>query len=146
MSAAPDILFVGSAGNDDLDTEFIDDAPSAFRLPNLIIVGAVDHAGDEAAFTSYGNVDVYAHGVDVESVVPGGEMVPMGGTSMATPQVANLAAKLLALKPELTVAELRRAIVEAADEKIVGEGRRIRLLNARAAVDLVTAGRDDAQR
>jgi hypothetical protein len=143
MSTAPDILFVGSAGNDDQDTEFIDDAPSSFDLPNLIIVGAVDHAGDEWASTSYGNVDVYAHGVDVESVVPGGDIVPGSGTSIATPQVTNLAAKLLALKPELTVAELRRALVETADEKIIGEARRIRLLNPRAAVDLVTAGRDD---
>jgi pimeloyl-ACP methyl ester carboxylesterase len=137
MSAAPEILFVGSAGNDDLDTEFIDDAPSAFDLPNLIIVGAVDHAGDEAASTSYGNVDVYAHGVDVESVVPGGEVVAMSGTSMATPQVTNLAAKLLALKPELTVAELRRAIIETADEKLIDPDRRIRLLNPRAAVERV---------
>jgi thimet oligopeptidase len=146
MSAAPEILFVGSAGNDDLDTEFIDDAPSAFDLPNLIIVGAVDHAGDEWASTSYGSVDVHAHGVDVESVVPGGEIGPASGTSMATPQVTNLAAKLLALQPELTVAELRRAIVETADEMIVGENRRIRLLNPRAAVELVTARPDAAQR
>jgi subtilisin family serine protease len=141
MSAAPEILFVGSAGNDDLDTEFIDDAPSAFDLPNLIIVGAVDHAGDEAASTSYGNVDVYAHGVDVESVVPGGEIVPASGTSMATPQVTNLAAKLLALKPDMTVAELRRAIIETADEKSIDPDRRIRLLNPQAAVELVTGSK-----
>jgi subtilisin family serine protease len=105
----------------------------------------VDHAGDEAPFTNYGKVDVYASGSDVASVVPGGAVVQWSGTSMAAPQVANLAAKLLALNPELSVAELRRAIVEAADEKVIGD-RRIRLLNPRAAVDLVTATRDDGQR
>jgi hypothetical protein len=42
---------------------------------------------------------------------------------MAAPQVVNLAAKLLALKPSLTDAELRRAIEEAADEKRIAEGR-----------------------
>jgi hypothetical protein len=54
----------------------------------------------------------------------------------------NLAAKLLALKPGLTVAELRRAIVEAADEKAIGEGRTIRLLNPRASVEQVMGRRD----
>ena len=39
-----------------------------------------------------------------------------------------------ALKPTLTVAELRRAIVASADEKTIGKGNRIRLLNPRAAV------------
>jgi hypothetical protein len=57
---------------------------------------------------------------------------------MATPQVTNLAAKLLALKPEMTVAELRRAIVDAADERTIGETRRIRLLNPKASFEHVT--------
>ena len=57
---------------------------------------------------------------------------------MAAPQVVNLAAKLLALRPALTVAELRRAIVESADEKTIGEGKKIRLLNPKAAVERQT--------
>jgi len=36
---------------------------------------------------------------------------------MASPQVANLAAKLFALKPELTVAQVRQAILEGAERK-----------------------------
>jgi subtilisin family serine protease len=36
---------------------------------------------------------------------------------MASPQVANLAAKLFALKPELTVAQVRQAIVDSAERK-----------------------------
>lgn len=37
---------------------------------------AVDRGGDEAAFTSYGKVDVYADGYEVRSVVPGGYELP----------------------------------------------------------------------
>ena len=138
MAAASDILFVVAAGNYDNDNRFVESAPAAFDLPNLITVGAVDRAGDEAAFTSYGRVDVYANGSEVLSTVPGGYVVPGSGTSMASPQVANLAAKLLAVKPTLTTLELRHAILESADEKAVGPGKTIRLLNPKAAVSGVS--------
>ncbi len=71
-------------------------------LPNLLTVGAVDLAGDEASFTSYGpTVKVHANGYQVESYLPGGERVALSGTSMASPQVTNLAAKMLAVNPKL---------------------------------------------
>jgi subtilisin family serine protease len=126
---APDILFVAAAGNADSDNRFSAFAPASFDLPNLITAAAVDRAGDEAAFTSYGKVEVYANGYEVESYLPGGERSPLSGTSMAAPQVANLAAKLLAVYPHLTVAQLRQAIIEGAEEKTIGEGKRIRLLH-----------------
>jgi hypothetical protein len=56
---------------------------------------------------------------------------------MAAPQVVNLAAKLLAVRPQLTVAELRRAIVDTAEEKTIGQGKRIKLLNPMAALEQV---------
>jgi subtilisin family serine protease len=146
MASAPEILFFAAGLNQDADNRFREQIPASFDLPNLITVGAVDRAGDEAIFTSYGKIQVYANGVHVPSFVPGGEVIPLSGTSMATPQVVNLAAKLLALKPELTVAELRRAILEAADEKTVGEGRTIRLLNPRAAVEQVVERQDVEER
>ncbi|UCF35112.1 MAG: S8 family serine peptidase, partial [Phycisphaerales bacterium] len=43
---APDILFVCAAGNADSDVEFDDYIASSFDLPNLLVVGAVDQAGD----------------------------------------------------------------------------------------------------
>lgn len=135
IEEAPDILFVAAAGNWDDDNRFVDSAPASFDLPNLITAAAVDRAGDEAAFTSYGKVEIYANGYEVESFLPGGERSALSGTSMAAPQVANLAAKLLAVHPDLTVAQLRAAILEGADERVIGEGKRIMLLNPRRSFE-----------
>lgn len=136
---APDILFVIAAGNSDNDVEFDEVLPSSFRLPNVIVVGAVDQAGDETSFTSFGNVDVYANGFEVESYVPGGERLKFSGTSMAAPNVTNLAGKLWALHPELSVADVKRLIVEGADERQAGE-RTIRLINPKRSVELAAGG------
>jgi subtilisin family serine protease len=137
IGSAPEILFVASAGNENSDNRFTEAVPSSLDVPNLITAAAVDRAGDEATFTSYGKVDVYANGVAVPSIIPGGDVIALSGTSMSAPQVVNLAAKLLALKPNLTMAELKNAIVEGADEKTIGEGKRIRLLNQKASLERV---------
>ncbi|HWA94358.1 MAG TPA: S8 family serine peptidase [Terracidiphilus sp.] len=103
MKSAPEILFICAAGNADSDSSFNEDMPASFKLPNMLAVGAVDQAGDEASFTSYGpTVLVDANGYEVESTVPGGAKVRMSGTSMASPNAVNLAAKLIALDPRLT--------------------------------------------
>jgi hypothetical protein len=103
LKSAPEILFVCAAGNDNSDAGFDEFIPSSFALPNLLVVGAVDQAGDETSFTSYGKtVSVDADGYQVPSFVPGGTIVKLSGTSMASPNTANLAGKLLALDPKLT--------------------------------------------
>lgn len=112
---APGILFICAAGNADSNSSFNEMIPSSFKLPNLLVVGAVDQAGDEASFTSYGStVLVDANGYQVESVVPGGERLKMSGTSMASPNTVNLAAKLIALDPKLTPEETIHLIVAGA--------------------------------
>ncbi len=129
MASAPEILFVAGSGNEANDSTFADYIPAGIKLPNLLTVGAVDRAGREALFTSIGGaVAVYANGVEVESYFPGGARRTLSGTSMASPQVANVAAKLVALKPSLTGAELREIIVSTADQQ-----GRVRLMNPKAA-------------
>ena len=131
FASAPDILFVTSAGNSNQDASFAEAIPSGIVLPNLITVGAVDQAGDEASFTSYGpTVAVHANGYQVESVIPGGERVALSGTSMSTPQVTNLAAKLLAVFPKLTPVQLINIIRDTAERTT--DGRRILMHPARA--------------
>lgn len=135
IADAPEILFVTSAGNSDNDVRFDEFYPSSYDYPNLLTVGAVDKAGDETSFTSLGKVDIYGNGFEVESYVPGGNRIAYNGTSMSSPQVMNLAGKLLALYPQLSVAELKALILDAADEKAL-ETRTIRLLNPKASLAL----------
>ena len=47
-----------------------------------------------------------ADGYNVESYLPGGSKLQLSGTSMASPNVTNLAAKLFALQPSLTPAQV----------------------------------------
>jgi subtilisin family serine protease len=61
------------------------------------VAGAVDQAGEQTSFTSFGNCDVYSNGFEVERFVPGGDRMKLSGTSMAAPNVTNLAATLWAL-------------------------------------------------
>ncbi len=118
IKGSPGILFISSAGNEDSDVEFDEVIPSSFDLPNLLIVGAVDQAGEPTSFTSSGgNVVVYANGFEVESYVPGGERLKASGTSMSSPNATNLAAKLIALKPALKPTEVIELIKKGADRK-----------------------------
>jgi subtilisin family serine protease len=117
LKSAPEILFVCAAGNSDNDSEFEELIPSSFRLPNMLTVGAVDQAGDRTSFTTFGkNVEVYANGFEVDSFIPGGDRMKFSGTSMASPNVANLAAKILAVKPSLKPDEVAALIKEGAEK------------------------------
>jgi len=138
LSSTPQILYCVAAGNSDADVEFEVSIPADFDLANMIVVGAVDQAGDPTDFTSSGrNVVVYANGFEVASRVPGGEPMAMSGTSMASPQVTNLAGKLLAVAPDLAPADLIRLIQEGADPH--PQHPELRLLNPRRSVELARA-------
>jgi hypothetical protein len=135
MQAAPDTLFVTAAGNSDSDAGFREDVPASLELPNLITVGATNQAGDATSFTSYGKtVVVYASGYHVESFIPGGKKVKLSGTSMAAPQVTNLAAKLFATDPSLTAEKARELIIsgsspsEDGKRKLIDEKRSLQLI------------------
>ncbi|MGH9512053.1 MAG: S8 family serine peptidase [Terriglobales bacterium] len=136
---SPDTLFITAAGNSDSDAGFIDDVPASLQLPNLIAVGAVNQAGDETSFTSYGKtVVVDADGYHVESYVPGGARLKLSGTSMASPNVVNLAAKLFALEPSLTPAKVIELIKQGATTS--DDGRR-HLIDEKRSVALLGAGK-----
>jgi subtilisin family serine protease len=133
---APEILFVCAAGNSNTDVGFEEDIPSSFDLPNLIVVGAVDQAGEPTSFTSFGRtVQVYASGFEVDSYVPGGQRMKLSGTSMASPAVANLAAKLIAIDPNIPPEAVVGLIKAGADEKTVGE-HKILLVNPQHTLEL----------
>jgi subtilisin family serine protease len=67
--------------------------------------------------------------------VPGGRRIALSGTSMASPQVSNLAAKMLAVKPSLKPQEVIEILRRTADRS--EDGRRTLVHPARA---LATVG------
>lgn len=135
VASAPEILFVPAAGNSNSDIRFALDTPSDIDLPNVLTVGAVDQAGDLANFSSHGErVRIYAPGVEVESLLPGGSHARDSGTSIAAPAVTNLAAKLLAIDPSLTPVLLVKLILEGASMSQDGKQR---VLNPRQSISLL---------
>jgi subtilisin family serine protease len=141
FTSAPEILFVTAAGNSNQNASFVEDIPADIVLPNLLTVGAVDKAGDEASFTSYGpTVKVHANGYQVESVIPGGEKLAESGTSMASPQVVNLAAKILAVNPKLMPNQVIALIRDNADKTPDGRRTLINPKKTLAAAQVRAAG------
>jgi subtilisin family serine protease len=98
----------------------------------------VNEAGEETDFTSYGkSVAVYADGYEVLSYMPGGTKMKASGTSMATSNVVNLAAKLIALDPSLTPEQTITLIRQGAT---TSSNRRRRLIDPMRSVALLRAG------
>jgi subtilisin family serine protease len=135
LASAPEVLFICAAGNNGADTKFVKGVPASLDLPNLLTVGAVDQAGAESAFTNYGQVvKVDADGVDVDSTLPGGFRAKLSGTSMASPNVVNLAAKLIALDPGLSPPEVIRLIEDGATASADG---RLHNIDPKRSVELL---------
>jgi subtilisin family serine protease len=117
LKSAPGILFVVAAGNSDNNVDFDEVFPSSLQLPNMITVGAVDQAGEETSFSSFGPmVNIHANGYEVESSIPGGKRMKLSGTSMAAPEITNLAGKLFALDAALTPEEAKALILAGCDK------------------------------
>ena len=132
IAGAPEILFVAGAGNEDNNADFSRYIPAGLELPNLVTAGAVDQSGTETSFSTFGStVAVHANGFEVVSYVPGGEKMKFSGTSMASPQVANLAAKLFAMRPELTPVQARTLILQGAEKN-----GRVNLIDPRRTLEL----------
>lgn len=125
-AADNDVLFVHAAGNsgEDLDdpanpnfpNDQVNNGPEI--ADNVITVGALaPKYGSEmvATFSNYGkiNVDVFAPGDDIYSTMPGNEYDFQGGTSMAAPAVAGVAALIRSQYPKLTASQVKKIIMES---------------------------------
>ncbi|MEN2280601.1 S8 family peptidase [Algoriphagus sp. SE2] len=126
-AASKDVLFVHAAGNDGLDLDspenanFPNDKPNG-KLgefeDNYITVGALTPLyGPEmiAVFSNYGkeNVDIFAPGDEIYSTMPNDQYEFQGGTSMAAPAVAGLAAMIRSYFPNLSAAQVKQVIMES---------------------------------
>ena len=118
-----DVIFVHAAGNDsqnvDKHSNFPDDNDGGPEVSNTYIrVGALGpkYGSDMVAgFSNYGkkNVDVFAPGAEVYSTVPNNKYDTKGGTSMAAPGVAGVAALIRSQYPNLTGAQVKQIIMDS---------------------------------
>jgi subtilisin family serine protease len=136
IEGAPAILFVCGSTNFGNDVQFDEMIPGSFKLPNLLVVGAVDKYGVPTSFTGTGDATrVYANGYEVSTCIPGGGRLAMSGVSIAIPGATNLAAKLLALEPTLTPPQVIE-LIERGAKRIEGE-RLVRIVDPLKTVALL---------
>lgn len=131
------ILVIASAGNNGKDNDIEPRYPASYDLPNIITVAATDQNDQLASFSNYGenSVDLAAPGVNIYSTLPNNQYASWNGTSMAVPHVAGAAALLLDANPNLTVLELRYALLSTVDplsslQGKVNTGGRLNVLEA----------------
>lgn len=119
-----DVLIIHAAGNDakDIDVEpnFPNDSDDKINefATNVITVGALNYEYGQkvvAPFSNYGkeNVDVYAPGVKIYATTPNNEYQYLQGTSMASPNVAGVAAMIRSYYPNLTAQEVKYIIMNS---------------------------------
>lgn len=138
IAGAPEILFVIAAGNANQDLDFVRDVPGSINLPNVMSVASVDAAGSLSTFASTGpSVDLHAPGENIEALVPGGGRIRISGASLSAPQVANAAAQVLSLRPDVDTA----AVVELLTSTATRSAQGLALLDPQAAVAAARARR-----
>ncbi len=112
------ILVVAAAGNSAANNDATPQYPANNNLPNVVSVAASDSNDHLAVFSNYGanTVSLAAPGVSIYSTLPGGRYGYLSGTSMATPEVAGVAALAWAANPSATVAQVRSALLQGVDK------------------------------
>ncbi len=132
------ILFIAASGNDGSDHDKRPHFPSGYNLPNVVSVAALDRSDSLASFSNYGakSVHIAAPGKEILSTWLGNTYMEASGNSMSTPDVAGVAALIVAQNPKISVKDLRERLLNAVDPlpslagKVLVGGR----LNAAKAV------------
>jgi len=122
-AAKKDVVFVHATGNDskdvDVNPNFPDDNINGKEVSDTYIrVGALaPRYGSNmvANFSNYGkqNVDVFAPGAQIYSTTPENEYKTYGGTSMAAPAVAGVAALIRSYFPKLKAKQVKQIIMDS---------------------------------
>jgi cell wall-associated protease len=119
------VLVIHAAGNDNANVDETPNFPTSKydfqkeQLGHYLTIGAstYDSKGNLAAeFSNYGKttVDVFAPGYEIWNTVPNNEYQNLQGTSMAAPMVAGVAAMLKGYFPNLSMLDIKNAIMSSA--------------------------------
>ena len=120
-----DVLIVNAAGNEgiDLDEKQVypnDETPEnpANFVDNFINVGSItSQFGNNliSGFSNYGenSVDIFAPGSSIYATTPLNTYEYLQGTSMASPNVAGVAAMIRSLFPKLNSAQVKQVLMES---------------------------------
>ena len=133
-----DVLLVHAAGNDasDIDTEenFPNDSKDKLVefADNVLTVGAMTRYFDEKIVSFFfklwkKNVDIFAPGLEIYSTFPKNEYQSIQGTSMASPEVAGVAALVRSYYPNLTASQVKHIIMNSGIEfskEVIKPGKR----------------------
>jgi subtilisin family serine protease len=138
-----DVLLVHAAGNDNSDIDTAENFPNDSKdkiiefADNVITVGAMTRHFDKnlvASFSNYGkkNVDIFAPGLEIYSTFPKNSYKSIQGTSMASPEVAGVAALIRSYYPKLTARQVKYIIMNSGIEfnkQVVKPGTQSELVN-----------------
>jgi subtilisin len=111
------VLPIVAVGNEGAQT-----SRSPGNHQEVISVGAIDEQDAVWLFSSSQTLpttpkrtvpDLAAPGVAIWSSAPNGKLIPLSGTSMATPHVSGLAALLMEHKPDASAADVENAIYKS---------------------------------
>ena len=100
-ATAAGLTVVVAAGNSSADAC----SSSPARAPSALTIGAIDRADTQASYSNYGScVDLWAPGTNITSAWIGSSSATrtISGTSMASPHVAGLAARLAQAFPGIS--------------------------------------------
>jgi thermitase len=122
-AASKGVITVVAAGNDNKDAG-LGFYPCAYGPSHpkssaeiVMCVSATDSSDNRASFSNYGDpVDISAPGVNVLSTVLAHSYAYMSGTSMATPQVAAVAALVKSQFPDATRDQVWTYLLAGADD------------------------------
>lgn len=122
-----DMIFVCAAGNNRLDLNETPIYPACYDLDNIISVTSVNDDGGLSYFSNYGNVDIAAHGRNIESCFPEGETGTLTGTSVSAGFVSGALASVYT-DAEVTIGRLYNTSDKLLNlQDYVDGGRRLNL-------------------
>ena len=112
------ITVVAAAGNNTMDTAQV--SPAHLTDEGVVIVGAVDSAGNLASYSNYGSsVDAYVYGNAIYCCSKDGGYTYATGTSMSAPHLAGLASLLILTHNGISPAEVEIRIKNSTDSSLL---------------------------